>query len=104
MIKLQLLLRHPSAEPKLDADLRARLEQHRFTITGSGRASVSASMGEADFAATFGAHGALQSGFAPLAAESLPVPPALEPDISLITFVPRHGTTNYHPRGHHASV
>lgn len=104
MIKLQLLLRHPSAEPKLDAELRARLEQHRFAITGSGRASVSAAMDEADFAATFGEHGSLQSGFAPLSAGSLPVPPALEPDISLITYVPRHGTTNYHPRDHHAPV
>lgn len=104
MIKLQLLLRHPSPEPALDAGLRARLEQHRFTITGSGRASISATMSESDFAATFGEHGSLQSGFAPLSASPLPIPPALEPDISLITFVPRHGTTNHHPRVHHASV
>ena len=104
MIKLQLLLRRPRSEPKLDAPLRARIEQHGINVTGSGRASISAAMTEDAFAHLFGAHGSLQSGYASLSEPPLPVPPALQEEISLITLVPRHGPTDQPSRVHHASV
>lgn len=100
MIKLQLLLRHPGAEPELDAGLRARLEQHGFTIDGSGRASVSVHLNEAAFARLF-------AGPAPApgtAGSALAVPPGLQQDISLITCAPRHALTHPHPRFPHAPI
>ena len=100
MIKLQLLLRHPGAEPELDPALRARLEALGFTVTCAGRASVSATLSEADFARLFGPPPPLQAGFAagPLAAPDLPVPPALSDAVTLITIAPRHTATDHQPR------
>lgn len=100
MIKLQLLLRHPGAEPELDPALRAQLEALGLTITGCGRASVSATVSEDDFARLFGPPGPVQAGFAAsaLAAPELPVPPQLLEAICLITVAPRHVATNQHPR------
>ncbi|MEO7581101.1 MAG: hypothetical protein ABIT83_26140 [Massilia sp.] len=99
MIKLQLLLRHPGAEPELDPALRALLESHGLAVTCSGRASVSATVPEADFARLFGPPPALSAGFAesPLAAPALPVPPALQDAISLITIAPRHAVMHQQP-------
>lgn len=100
MIKLQLLLRHPGAEPELDPALRAQLEALGFAITGCGRASVSASVSEDDFARLFGPPQPVKAGFAagPLAAPGLPVPPALDDAIALITVAPRHVATQPPPR------
>lgn len=100
MIKLQLLLRQPSAEPELDPALRAQLEALGLTITGIGRASLSASVSEDDFARLFGPPRPVNAGFAagPLTAPDLPVPPALAHAISLITIAPHHVATNPHPR------
>lgn len=100
MIKLQLLLRHPGKEPELDPALRARLEACGMAVTGAGRASLSAEIGEDGFDKLFGHHPALQSGFAPTpqASMELPVPASLSDAISLITVAPRHSATNHHPR------
>ena len=95
MIKLQLLLRHPCAEPGLDPALRAQLEALGFAITACGRASVSANVSEDDFARLFGPPLPVKAGFAagPLAAPSLPVPPALSDAITLIAVAPHHVAT-----------
>lgn len=102
MIKLQMLLRRPGANPGLDPALRALLEANGLTITGCGRASVSATMSEQDFARLFGPPPALKAGFAagPVAAAApeLAVPPALLDAVSLITVAPRHTPTKHHPR------
>ncbi len=92
MIKLQLLLRHPSAEPELDPALRKLVESHGLTITCVGRATLSATLAEADFARLFGPPPPVNAGFAadPLATPALPVPAALHDAISLITIAPRH--------------
>jgi hypothetical protein len=97
MIKLQLLLRHPGAEPELDPALRAQLEALGLTLTGTGRATLSATMQEADFARLFGAPPQPVLAAAPLAAPDLPVPPALMDAVSLITVAPRHVATNQPP-------
>ena len=104
MIKLQLLLRHPSPDIALDPALRAALEAHAFIVTGSGRASVSARMDEADFEQLFGPLPPLTAGFAPLSSPELPVPPGLESAISLITITPRHSATHNIPRANHAAI
>lgn len=104
MIKIDLLLRRPSSGLSLDAGLRARLEQLGFVIDGNGRATVSAHMDDAAFAALFGPAPPLRSGFAPLTAPALAVPDSLQDDISLITCPPRHGPTSSTPRVHHASI
>ncbi len=106
MIKLQLLLRHPGAEPELDPALRALLEAHGLTITCTGRASVSATLSDDDFTRLFGPPPPVVAGFAadPLAAPTLPVPPALLDAISLITIAPRHAITNHHPMDKHAAI
>lgn len=108
MIKLQLLLRRPGADPELDPVLRALLEANGLTVTGSGRASVSATMPEEAFARLFGQAPEVKSGFAaaPPAAEApaLAVPPALLDAISLITVAPRHTTTKHHPRDKYAAI
>ena len=100
MIKLQLLLRHPGAEPELDPALRAQLEALGFTVTCAGRASVSATVSEAGFARLFGPPPPLQAGFAagPLAPPELPVPPSLANAVTLITIAPRHTATDHQPR------
>ncbi|MES2018742.1 MAG: hypothetical protein V4484_19805 [Pseudomonadota bacterium] len=87
-----MLLRHPSAEPELEGALRSRLESHGLTITCVGRASLSATLPDADFARLFGPPPPLKAGFAadPLATPALPVPAALQDAISLITIAPRH--------------
>ena len=92
MIKLQLLLRHPGTEPELDLALRTLLESFGLAITCTGRASVSATVSEADFTRLFGPPPPVKAGFAagPLAAPALPVPPALDDAISLITVAPHH--------------
>ena len=106
MIKLQLLLRHPGAEPELDPALRSLLEAHGLAVTCAGRASVSANVSEADFAHLFGPPPVVNAGFAasPLATPDLPVPPALSDAISLITIAPRHAATNHHPQEKHAAI
>lgn len=95
MIKLQLLLRHPGAEPRLDPGLCAQLEALGLTVTGTGRASLSATMQEDDFTRLFALappRPALAA--AALAAPELTVPPALRDAVSLITIAPRHVATN----------
>lgn len=82
MIKLQLLLRHPSAEPGIDPALGEVLAQHGIAVTGVGRASLSAQMTH------------LADGFAPLSAPELPVPSGLVDAISQITIAPHHRATN----------
>ena len=96
MIKLQLLLRYPGAEPELAPALRSLLESHGLTVTCAGRATVSASVSEADFARLFGPPPPVHAGFAasPAATPDLPVPPALADAISLIAIAPRHAATN----------
>lgn len=100
MIKLQLLLRHPGADPELDPALRAQLEALGLAVTGCGRASVSATVSEDDFARLFGPPGPMKAGYAAsaLATPELPVPPALQGAISLITVAPRHVATHQPPR------
>lgn len=95
MIKLQLLLRRPSPDIALDPAVRAALEAHGFAITGSGRASVSATLGEADFERLFG--------HLPASAD-LPVPPGLRDTISLIAVPPRHSVMHHTPRVKHAAI
>ena len=87
MIKLELLLRKAGAEPGLDPALRALLEAQGLSVSGAGRATVSASIAEADFVRLFGAAPAIRAGYAagPLSAPGLPVPAALADAISLIT-------------------
>jgi hypothetical protein len=106
MIKLQLLLRHPGAEPELDPGLRELLQASGLTVTGCGRASVSATVSEADFARLFGAPRPAVAGFAASlpAADALPVPPSLSEAISLITIAPRHTATHHHPQDKHAAI
>ena len=95
MIKLELLLRRPSADIALDPAVRAALEAHGFAVTGSGRASVSATLGEADFERLFGR--------VPPSAD-LPVPPGLLESISLIATPPRHSVMHHTPRVKHAAI
>jgi hypothetical protein len=92
MIKLQLLLRHPSPEAELDPALRDALAAHGMAVTATGRASLSAEVSPSDFEHWFGPLPALQWGFAPnaSAAPALPVPPDLSPAVSLITIAPQH--------------
>lgn len=106
MIKLQLLLRHPGAEPEVDPALRALLGAHGIEVTGEGRASVSATVSEADFSRLFGEHGALTGGFAARQSETpaLLIPDDLQDAISLITIAPRHTATALSPGGKHATL
>lgn len=105
MIKLQLLLRHPSRDPGLEPALRAQLEALGMVITGAGRASVSATMAQEDFERVFGPPRPNTSGFArdPLAAPDLSVPASLDDAISMISIAPHHCATNNKPRGKHAA-
>jgi hypothetical protein len=95
MIKLQLLLQRPSTDIALDPAVRAALEAHGFTITASGRATVSAEMTDAAFEALFGW---------PPRTAGLPVPPGLQESISMITFTPRHSVMRHLPRVKHAAI
>ncbi len=95
MIKLQLLLRRPSPDIALDPAVRAALEAHGFAVTASGRATVSANMDREDFARLFGA---------PPLPTDLPVPPALQEFVSLITLTPRHSVIHHKPRARHAAI
>ncbi len=99
MIKLQLLLRHPGAEPEVDPALRALLEAHGIQVSCEGRATISANISEDDFARLFGPHGPLAAGFAARQADSpaLAVPDDLQDAISLITIAPRHTATAHSP-------
>ena len=94
MIKLQLLLRRPSADIALDPLVRAALEAHGLAVTGSGRASVTAQMTEAAFERLFG--------MAP--SPDLPLPPGLADAVSLITIAPRHSAMRHTPRVKHAAI
>jgi len=94
MIKLQLLLRHPSAEPGIDPTLGELLAQHGMTVTGVGRASLSAQMTQTAFDELFGPMPHLADGFAPLPAPELPLPSGLVDAISQITIAPHHRATN----------
>lgn len=100
MIKLQLLLRHPGPGFELDPALRARLEAHGMAVTGAGRATLSAQIGQADFERLFDCQPTHASGFAtgPLAAPGLRVPPDLLDTISLITIAPRHTAVTHTAR------
>ena len=104
MIKLQLLLRHPSPDIALDPVVRAALEAHGFIVTGSGRASVSAQMTEANFEKLFGPSPPVTAGFARLTSPELPLPPGLESAVSLITITPRHSAMHNTPRANHAAI
>lgn len=91
MIKLQLLLRHPRSEPEADPALRALLAEHGITLTGEGRASLSASVTEDAFARLFGAPKIAASFTArPFEPPALPVPADLAESISLITVAPHN--------------
>lgn len=94
MIKLQLLLRRPSADIALDPLVRAALEAHGLAVTGSGRASVTAQMTETAFERLFG--------MAP--SPDLPLPPGLADAVSLITIAPRHSAMRHTPRVKHAAI
>lgn len=96
MIKLQLLLRHPGAEPELDPALHALLASQGLDVTCAGRASISASVSEADFTRLFGPPPPVAAGFAARlqTTPALPVPPALQDAVSLITIAPRHADMN----------
>ncbi len=89
MIKLQLLLRRPSLDIALDPAVRAALEAHGMTVTGSGRASVTAQMTEDGFERLFGMQ----------PSQDLPLPPGLADAVSLITITPRHTS-----RVNHAAI
>ncbi len=95
MIKLQLLLRHPSADIVLDPAVQALLASVGMTVTGSGRASVSAEIGEADFERLFGR---LAPGV------DLPLPPQLAGAVSLVTLPLRHSKMHHTPRVKHAAI
>lgn len=94
MIKLQLLLRHISADPGIDPALEALLARHGMTVTGAGRASVSVQIGDAEFAQLFGPMPHLDAGFAALDMPALAVPEALAGAISQITIAPHHRATH----------
>ncbi len=95
MIKLQLLLRHPGAEPELDPALRTLLATHGVTVTGEGRASLSATISEDDFRRLFGPPSriALSAAAGPYQSPELAVPPGLADAVSLITIAPQHIAT-----------
>lgn len=95
MIKLQLLLRHPSPDITLDPGVRALLESHGLRVTGSGRASVSAEMTEEDFHALFGP--------APPSPD-LALPAGLTDAVSLVSIAPRHSPMHTNPRVNHAAI
>ena len=90
MIKLQLLLRHRAAHPGIAPALQAQLDALGLHVTACGRASISAEAGMACAAKLFGPLPPLESGFGPLSAPALPVPPGLADAISLITVAPQH--------------
>jgi hypothetical protein len=106
MIKLQLLLRHPGADPELAPALQARLEALGLCITCCGRATISATIDEQAFERLFGPPPPIRAGFAAntLAAPELPVPAALQDAVSLITIAPRHAVMNLHPQEKHAAI
>lgn len=106
MIKLQLLLRRPGANPEVDPALRALLEKHGIEISAEGRASVSANMSEDNFVRLFGPHRRLTAGFAASLYDTpeLSVPADLQDAISLITIAPRHSATTNSTRGKHAPI
>ena len=94
MIKLQLLLRHPSRDIALDPAVRAALEQAGFAITASGRATVSAELSAERFEQLFGR---------PPPGANLAVPEALRDAINLITLTPRHSAM-HNTRVKHAAI
>ncbi len=95
MIKLELLLRRPAADPVLDPAVRTLLEQHGLRVTGAGRASVSAQLTEAAFAALFGK-------VDPNA--ELMVPAPLADAISVAAIAPRHCVTHHPFKARHAAL
>ena len=100
MIKLQLLLRHPGAQPEVDPALRSLLETHGVTVTGEGRASLSATISEDGFRRLFGPPSriALSTAKGPYQSPDLAVPAGLLDAISLITIAPHHIATNHTSR------
>ena len=100
MIKLQLLLRHPGADPEVEPALRALLEEHGLTITGEGRASLSATISEHGFRRLFGPPSriGLSAAAGPYQSPELAVPAPLADAISLITVAPNHIVTHPYPR------
>ena len=99
MIKLQLLLRHPRAEPGADPALRALLAARGMTLTGEGRATLSATVSEEDFRRLFGppqiAAGFTAGPYEPLA---LRVPADLSHAIEQITVAPHNPAMIHTPR------
>ena len=91
MIKLQLLLRQPLAEPGADPALRARLEAHGMTLTGEGRATLSVTMSDEDFKRLFGPP-KIAAGFTmgPYEPPALQIPADLSGAIQLITVAPHN--------------
>jgi hypothetical protein len=95
MIKLQLLLRHPSTEPAIDAALQADLEALGLEVTGYGRATVSAQITPEAFTGLFGTAPDLSA---------LPVPASLADRITLITSAPQHCATTASSKGKNAAI
>jgi hypothetical protein len=95
MVKLQFLLRHPRADPGVDPDLQDALSELGITVTGAGRASVSAHMEDTRFEQLFGALPHSGAGFAPLSMPELAIPPSLAGAITQITIAPHHRATNH---------
>ena len=90
MIKLQLLLRMPCAQPGVSPALAAALGKLGMAITGTGRASVSVQMDDTDFTDCFGRLTPGDPGLGGCDAADLSVPSALADSISLVTLAPRH--------------
>ncbi len=91
MIKIQMLLRHPSAEPELDQELAAELVRLGIRVLGVGRATLSAEIAESDFEGVFGLAPHLPGH--PGDTPDLPIPKSLQAAITLITLAPRHVLT-----------
>lgn len=100
MIKLQLLLRQPGATPEVDPALRAQLESLGLTITGEGRASLSATVSENDFRRLFGPPRPLTAAFAgrPYESPELTIPDSVSGAISHITVAQRNASMTPSPR------
>lgn len=102
MIKLQLLLRHPTAQPELDDDLRAQLEKLGIRVTGNGRVTVSAEISPADYEKLF--HALPVPSGRPEDTPDLPIPASLEGAVTLITIAPQHVPTEPTGKGKNAAI
>ena len=90
MIKLELLLRLPCADPGVSPALASVLSGLGMAVTAAGRASVSVQMDETDFIDCFGPMPSRATSLAACDAAALPIPGALAESVSLVTLAPRH--------------